>query len=240
MPSAPRALTERITGVGGGSIRENVSSQPAGFFASSSRSSRPQEGDHVVAAGDGLHLVHPLQGDLRRHAEDGGDGGRGGGVRLVGAARAAGGGSARPSRAGRGRGRRDSAQLGVGRRKPHSPQNQSSPGRCITPPQDGQDQASSFHSWPAATHTTLGEEEAAQTTSGSSALAMTTAFGAGQALAPLLGEHPGLGGAVELVAGEVEQRDRLGRRRRGRRRRGTSRRPRSRRTWRPSRRPAPR
>lgn len=33
---------------------------------------------------------------------------------------------------------------------------------------------------------------------------------AGEALAPLLGEHPGLGGAVELVAGEVEQRDHLG------------------------------
>lgn len=31
----------------------------------------------------------------------------------------------------------------------------------------------------------------------------------GQALAPRLGEHPGLGGAVQLVAGEVEQRDAL-------------------------------
>ncbi len=31
-----------------------------------------------------------------------------------------------------------------------------------------------------------------------------------EALAPLLGHHPGLGGAVELVAGEVEQGDRLG------------------------------
>jgi hypothetical protein len=69
-----------------------------------------------------------------------------------------------------------SAQLGAGRRKPHSPQNQSSPGRCITPPQDGQDQASSFHIWPAATHTTFGEEDAAHTTSGSSALATTTAL----------------------------------------------------------------
>src|SRR3954471_11943282 len=70
----------------------------------------------------------------------------------------------------------DRAQLGVGRRNPHSPQNQSSPGRCITPPQDGQDQASSFHIWPAATQITLAEEDAAQTTSGSSQLATTTAL----------------------------------------------------------------
>src|SRR5690606_24596526 len=70
----------------------------------------------------------------------------------------------------------DRAQLGVGRRKPHSPQNQSSPGRCITPPQDGQDQASSFHICPAATQITLGEEDAAHTTSGSSALATMTAL----------------------------------------------------------------
>lgn len=103
----------------------------------------------------------------------------------------------------------DSAQLGVGRRKPHSPQNQSSPGRCMTPPQDGQDQASSFHICPAATQITFGEEDAAHTTSGSSALATTTAFEAGQALAPVLGEHAGFGGAVQLVAGEVEQRDAL-------------------------------
>lgn len=46
----------------------------------------------------------------------------------------------------------------------------------MTPPQDGHDQASSFHICPAATQITLGEEEAAQTTSGSSALATTTAF----------------------------------------------------------------
>src|SRR5690349_23729540 len=62
----------------------------------------------------------------------------------------------------------DSAQVGLGRRKPHSAQYQSSEGRCRTPPQDGQDQASSFHSWPAATHTTVGLDEAAQTISGSS------------------------------------------------------------------------
>lgn len=68
-----------------------------------------------------------------------------------------------------------SAQVGTGRRKPHSPQNQSSEGRCRTPPQDGQDQASSFHSWPAATHTTVGQEEAAQVIRGSSALAITIA-----------------------------------------------------------------
>src|SRR5437899_12482002 len=70
----------------------------------------------------------------------------------------------------------ESAQLGVGRRKPHSPQNQSSPGRCITPPQDGQDQASSFHICPAATHTTFADDEAAQTISGSSALATIRAL----------------------------------------------------------------
>src|SRR5215813_7867245 len=70
----------------------------------------------------------------------------------------------------------DRAQDGVGRRKPHAPQYQSSPGRCITPPQFGQDQASSFHIWPAATQITLGEEEAAHTTSGSSALATMTAL----------------------------------------------------------------
>src|SRR3954447_24800242 len=70
----------------------------------------------------------------------------------------------------------DSAQLGVGRRKPDSPQNQSSPGRRIPPPQDGQDQASSFHICPAATQITLGEEDAAHTTSGSSALDTITAF----------------------------------------------------------------
>ena len=40
MPSAPRAFTERITGAGGASMSEKVSSQPAGFFASSSRSWR--------------------------------------------------------------------------------------------------------------------------------------------------------------------------------------------------------
>ena len=34
-------------------------------------------------------------------------------------------------------------------------------------------------------------------------------LGTGEPLAPVLGEHPGLGGAVELVAGEVEQRDAL-------------------------------
>src|SRR5690606_5280004 len=34
-------------------------------------------------------------------------------------------------------------------------------------------------------------------------------LGAGQPLAPVLREHPGLGGAVELVAGEVEQGDAL-------------------------------
>src|SRR6478752_4070769 len=65
----------------------------------------------------------------------------------------------------------DSTQLGVGRRKPHSPQNQSSPGRCMTPPQEGHDQASSFHSWPAATHTTFCEDEADHTMSGSSQFA---------------------------------------------------------------------
>ncbi|SCD78364.1 hypothetical protein GA0115246_106017 [Streptomyces sp. SolWspMP-sol7th] len=70
----------------------------------------------------------------------------------------------------------DSAQLAAGRRKPHSPQNQSSPGRCMTPPQEGHDQASSFHSCPAATQMTCGEDEAAHTTSGSSALATTTAL----------------------------------------------------------------
>ncbi len=68
-----------------------------------------------------------------------------------------------------------SAQCGFGRRKPHSPQNQSSPGRCITPPHDGHDQASSFHACPAATQTTFLQDEAAQVTSGSSALAMITA-----------------------------------------------------------------
>src|SRR6185436_16451908 len=61
----------------------------------------------------------------------------------------------------------ESAQVAVGRRKPHSPQNQSSAGRCRTPPHEGQDQASSFHSWPAATQTTVGHEEAAQVISGS-------------------------------------------------------------------------
>lgn len=45
----------------------------------------------------------------------------------------------------------------------------------MTPPQAGQDQASSFHACPAATQTTFLQEEAAQVTSGSSALAMTTA-----------------------------------------------------------------
>jgi hypothetical protein len=34
--------------------------------------------------------------------------------------------------------------------EPHSPQNQSSSGRCITPPQAGHDQASSFHICPSA------------------------------------------------------------------------------------------
>src|SRR5690348_7444814 len=68
-----------------------------------------------------------------------------------------------------------SAQCGWGRRKPQSWQNQSSPGRCITPPQDGHDQASSFQDCPAATQTTLLQEEAAQVTSGSSALATITA-----------------------------------------------------------------
>ncbi len=46
----------------------------------------------------------------------------------------------------------------------------------MTPPQDGHDQASSFHACPAATQTTCCEEEAAHTTSGSSALATMTAF----------------------------------------------------------------
>ena len=176
MPSAPRAFTERITGVGGGSIRlERL--QPARRVL---RQQQPQvaalELHHVVASGDGLHLVHPLQRDLRRHPEDGGDGGRGGGVGLVGAARqlevdGPGGpvrvedvvAAERPAR-------RRAAGSRTRRRTSRRP------GRCITPPQDGQDQASSFHICPAATQTTLGEEEAAHTTSGSSALATMTAL----------------------------------------------------------------
>ncbi len=70
-----------------------------------------------------------------------------------------------------------STQVGVGRPKPHSAQRQVvSSGRWSTPPHEGQDQASSFHAWPAATQTTLGHEDAAQTMRGSSALAMTVAL----------------------------------------------------------------
>ena len=226
MPSAPRAFTERITGVGGGSISENVSSQPAGFFASSSRSSRSWNGDHVVPAGDGLDLVHPLQRDLRRHPEGGGDGGRGGRVGLVGAA-----GQLEVDRPGgavrvehvvagqRPAGRRAAeaalaAEPVVARALQHTAAGRAGPGvvlpllarRRPTP------------RW--------GRRRRPRRSAGRRRWRSMTAFDAGQALAPVLGEHPGLGGAVELVAGEVEQRDGLGRRCRGPHRRGTSRRPR--------------
>ncbi len=175
MPSAERAFTERMTGAGGGSMRENVSSQPAGFFASSSRRSRPWNWTTSYRPATACTWY------MRSSATCGGTPNtaataaeeaalallaRPGSWRWIGQAEPCGSRTWSPDR----------AQLGVGRRKPHSPQYQSSPGRCMTPPQDGQDQASSFHIWPAATQITLGEDDAAHTTSGSSQLATTTAF----------------------------------------------------------------
>ena len=210
MPSAPRAFTERMTGVGGGSIRENVSSQPAGFLASSSRRSRCMNCDHVVAAGDRLHLVHPLQGDLRRHAEDGGDGGRRWRRSPCWPGRAAGGGSASAEPCGSSTWSPDSAQVGVGTAEAalaaepvvagalhHTAAGRAGPG-VVLPHLAGR-HPHHVRRGGGGPHDQrvvgVGDHDG---------------LGAGQALAPLLGQHPGLGGPVELVAGEVEQRDALG------------------------------
>ena len=227
MPSAPRAFTDRITGVGG-AVDQRERLQPARRVLRQQqpqlalqeraprRSVRPPPAPGTSAP------ARPAAARRRRRPTAADDGG----VRLVGPARQLEVDRPGGRRAGRARGRRTAPRSGVGRRKPQSPQNQSSPGRCSTPPQDGQDQASSFH--------ILAGRDPHHVRAGGGGphdqrvvrVGDHDGLGAGQALAPVLGQHPGLGGAVELVAGEVEQRDGLRRRRPGRPRRGTSRRPR--------------